>query len=181
MSERLSTAEASQLTNIPEPTIKNWLGKLPIPAEKDSAGRWRFGSEALDVLRAIKELREEDRTFETIRRRIGEPEMSGDSSGVGASSSGANDQSSIDERPLAMDERSLAESLAGVITPQLVEALRANNDLAEKYAHAAHRIGRLEAELEAAQAQLAEARQKIVLLEAPKEGAPQRPWWKLWG
>ena len=188
MSERLSTAEASQETGIPEPTIKNWIGRLPIPAEKDSAGRWRFGPEALDVLRAIKELRDEDRTFETIRRRIGEPEMSAELSSANPGSSEDNPRLHHDEPAVSLDERRLADELAGAITPQLVEALKANNDLAEKYARAAHQIGQMEervanlttqlnADRDRHVQELEAARAEIAQLKAPA----LRPWWKLWG
>lgn len=182
MSDRLSTAEVAKATGIPEPTIKHWLGKLPIPAEKDSAGRWRFDEEALEVLKAVKDLRDQDRTFETIRRRIGEPELSAESSGLSDRLSPDNLQPTTDERASSVDERMLAESLAGVIAPQLIDALAAQNELAEKYARATYTIGQLEERVSNLTVQLAETKQRLLLLDAPREEvrAP-RPWWKLWG
>lgn len=165
MSERLTAAKAAEALGVHVNTIKNWLGQLPIPVEKDSAGRWRFDDRAFEVLQAIKELRDEDRTFDTIRRRIDSGELS--------------EPQDTTSEATAPHNPSMAETLAAAITPQLVEALSAQTALAEKYAHAAHQIGKLEAENEYLRNQVAELRDKVALLEAPKP-EPQRPWWKLW-
>lgn len=210
MSDRLSTAEASEATGIPQPTIKHWLGQgLPIPAEKDSAGRWRFGADALAVLRAVKQLREQDRTFDTIRRRI-DPELSDSSSSLGGESSTDERPLTIDERELNTDERTLAESLAAAVVPQLVQALEAQNAQAEKYARATYEIGELRATLKATEAERdrlnAElARHRALLEEGDAARRAERdrlagelaearamiatleaqkssrPWWRLWG
>lgn len=74
----------------------------------------------------------------------------------------------------------VGDAVAERVTVQLVEALRRETELAEKYARAAHRVGELEASLRANEAErdrlageLAEARRPAL--------APARPWWKVWG
>lgn len=210
MSDRLSTAEASEATGIPQPTIKHWLGQgLPIPAEKDSAGRWRFGPDALTVLRAVKELREQDRTFDTIRRRI-DPELSDSSSSLGGASSPDERPLTVDERQPNADERTLAESLAAAVVPQLVQALEAQNAQAEKYARATYEIGELRATLKATEAErdrlsgelerhralidegntarqaerdrlAGELAEAQAKIAALEASQASRPWWKVWG
>lgn len=189
MSDRLSTAEVSDALGIPQPTIKHWLGQLPIPAEKDGAGRWRFSDDALEVLKTVKALRDEDRTFNTIRRVIGEPATSASQSAMSDERQADEPQLSPDERPSAVDERALAETVSATVMPRMLEALAAQNEIAEKYARAAHQIGTLEATIKAIEADrdrvtaerdhaLRERDDARALLAAPKE--PVRPWWKLW-
>ena len=164
MGEVMTAAKVAEALGVHVNTIKNWLGQLPIPVEKDSAGRWRFDERAFEVLQTIKGLRDEDRTFDTIRRRIDSGELSGPQDTASEATAPPNP--------------SMAETLAAAITPQLVEALSAQTALAEKYAHAAHQIGKLEAENEYLRGQVAELRDKVAMLEAPKT-EPQRPWWRL--
>lgn len=181
MSERLSTAEAAQALGVHVNTVKHWIGQVQIPAEKDNAGRWRFSPEALEVLQAIKELRGQDRSFETIRRRIDKRPLGDRQAGEQPELS---DRLAGDKQPPSLDPHALAETLTTAITPQIVDALASQTSLAEKYAKAAHQIGRLEAEVEYLKTRLGEAREengqladKVRLLEAPKS---QRPWWRLW-
>jgi DNA-binding transcriptional MerR regulator len=150
----LSTKEAAERIGVNPNTLKSWIKTLPINPERDGAGNYRFNERALEVLEAIKGLRLDKRTNETIRRYIttDHPEVT--------------QQSPLDEQRITQ-----------VITDSITQAIAIQTDLSEKYARAAHRIGELEATLREREAPLAEAREKILLLEAPKV----RPWWKLWG
>ena len=229
----LSTKEAAAELGVPLGTMKRWVDELPIPLERDAAGARRFGPEALEVLRAIHKLRQDERHFDSIRVILGPiqgearpgPGLPLDRSGSelargrdrdpGPGQPGGEEAAAIsgsiparaDEAPgpgqpgagsdldraqpgPALEEvaASVGEAIAARMTDEIVQVLRRETDLAEKYARAAHRIGDLEAtvrardeRLEAMGAELAEARQRIMLLEAPKDAPMPRPWWKFWG
>jgi DNA-binding transcriptional MerR regulator len=180
MSERITAAEAADALGVHHNTIKHWIAHLPIPAEKDSAGRWRFGPEAVEVLKAIKELRDQDRSFDTIRVRI-------DKQAPGSSQEPAevptNNHQEPANQPPTVDGRDLAAIVGASLVPQVVEALQANNELAEKYARATYEIGKLTSDNEHLRQALASAQERIALLEAPKPEpeppapAPRRGWW----
>lgn len=218
----LSTKEAAAELGVPLGTLKRWVDELPIPVDRDGAGARRFGAEALEVLRAVHKLRQEERHFESIRVILGPiqpagqpgpaPELdreppAGQLADEDAAAAAGSElaRAGIDPSPSqpgpgpdldraqpgpALEEvaASVGEAIAARMTHELVEVLRRETDLAEKYARAAHRIGELEAtvrsrdeRLELLAAELQEARQRIALLEAPKEVAPAtRPWWKIW-
>ena len=161
----LTTTEAAKQLGVPPTTLKTWLTSLPIPASTDSRGRRRIDQEALEVLEMVKSLRDEDCGYQTIRRRI-EPQTDTSSSVTDGSPTTDNSEPAPSS---SMDTTALVA--------QVIEAIRSENDLAEKYARAAHRMGELEATLRERERELAEAREKIALLEAPK---PTRPWWRPW-
>lgn len=197
MAERLTTAATAEAIGVPITTLKGWLSQVDVPTERDSAGRRRFSPEALEVLEVVKELRGSGRTFETIRRRVPsivQPLDDGretDQTDTGPTSDEpqADGQRLIDGRET--DDRRMPDmhELAALVAASVVGAVKAENDLAEKYARAAHRIGELEATTRGLEldrdrlaGELAEAKaerdQARALLAAP---APARPWWKVWG
>jgi hypothetical protein len=51
-------------------TLKNWAVRLPVPSSLGADGTRQFPPEALEVLEAVKNLRNEQRSYETIRRAI---------------------------------------------------------------------------------------------------------------
>ena len=161
----LTTTEAAKQLGVPPTTLKTWLTNLPIPASTDSRGRRRLDQEALEVLEMVKSLRDEDCGYQTIRRRI-EPTTDANPS--------VTDSEPAADGPESASSPSLDTS---ALVAQVIEAIRSENDLAEKYARVAHRVGELEATLRERERELVEAREKIALLEAPK---PTRPWWRLW-
>lgn len=185
MTERLTTAAAAEAIGVPITTLKGWLSQVPVPTERDTAGRRRFPPEALEVLEVVKELRDAGRTFETIRRRVpsvdhpapDERETKESETGPMNAERQANDRRAADVR-----------ELAGLVAAAVADVVKAENELAEKYARATYEIGELrattrglEAERDRLAGELAEVKadrdQARALLAAP---AP-RPWWKVWG
>lgn len=161
----LTTSEAAKRLGIPQSTIKTWLNNLPIPSALDSRGRRRFDDGSLEILAAIKELRGKDKGYETIRRHI-RPEPDRGSAGTNPSS--------------PMGELETSWGSPDDIRAIVVEAMKSENGLAEKYARATYSIGQLEERVATLNSQLEEAREKIKLLEAPKaEPEVKRPWWKI--
>lgn len=172
----LTTKEAAERLGIPVTTLKTWLSQLPIPQDMDSRGRRRLTDDAIAVLETVKHLRDEDRGYQTIRRLI-RPETDGGSSETGQGPT--SDEYETDVGPSPVSTAAIVEAVTAAIATQ--------TDLAEKYARAAHQIGNLEAKVQAKDEriaqladELAEARQRIALLEAPKETPAPRPWWKWW-
>ena len=171
MSERLSTAEASKALGVPAPTIKHWLGQLPIPAEKDGAGRWRYSEEALKVLETVKELRGQNRTFETIRRRIDiDP------------SSPASAHSTTDELALSANEPELSSELSADDLHQALDMLSAeiakNQALQVQVSELNATCAMFQERSEQLRAVVDSLQGEIKLLKAAPER--DRPWWKRW-
>ena len=161
MSKRLSTTEASKELGVPVPTIKHWLGQLPIPAEKDGAGRWRYPEEALKVLKIVKDLRGQNRTFETIRRRIDIP------------SSPATIQSTTPKLSAELSADGLHQVL-DMLSAEISknQALQAQvSELSATCAMFQERSEQLRAVVDSLQGE-------IKLLKAAPER--DRPWWKRW-
>lgn len=69
MSE-LSSQEVAERIGVSMSTLKNWAVRLPVPSTLGPDGTRRFPEEALAVLEAVKHLRDEERSYETIRRTI---------------------------------------------------------------------------------------------------------------
>lgn len=201
----LSTKEAAAELGVPLGTLKRWVSELPIPLEHDGAGARRYGDEAIEVLRRVHELRLGDRHFESIRvilspgqpgdgidpgpipeaiQPAGQPAAATDDAVAGPALDRAEPGPALSDVATAV-----GEAIAERMSREIGEVLRRENDLAEKYARAAHRIGELEAttrSLEAERERLAgevaelkvERGQARAFLAAPPE--PKRPWWKVW-
>lgn len=175
MSGTTTTEAASQL-GVPKSTLHTWLQQLPIPHDTDSRGRKSFDADALAVLEAVKSLRGEDCGYQTIRRKLeGVNDNERDSAGhvPEARETERDAYETVSRVPAQIDTVAIVEAVTAGLVPQLAATVAANNELAEKYARAAHTIGTLEERVASLTAQLGEAR---TLLAAP---AP-RPWWKLW-
>lgn len=74
----LSSTEAAEALGVSPSTVKNWAVRLPVPSWVDRDGTRRFPPEALDVLETVKRMREDERSYATIRRVI-EPVLPYDS------------------------------------------------------------------------------------------------------
>jgi hypothetical protein len=171
MLDTLTANEAAERLGVSVTTIKNWLNQLPGEKEHDSRGRVRINIHTMNVLETVKALRDEDCGYETIRRRIGPV---------------PDDQKSPDSEHQADDnqptfDRKLVDT--SIIVEAVTTAIANQTELAERYARATYEIGELRATTKALEAdrdrvlaELAEAKTKIMLLEAPTA----RPWWKLW-
>lgn len=175
----LSTKEVAERIGVSPSTVKNWAARLPIPHHKDSQGNLRYpADEALPILETIKGLREEQRGYETIRRVIvlePGPSQADDTPETGPSQASARPEAS----PLE------TAAIVEAVTASVVQAIQGQTEQGEKYARATYRVGELEATVKALEAErerlageLADARQQIALLAAPK---PARPWWRPWG
>ena len=149
----------------------------------------------------VKQLRDEDAGFATIRRKIGH-----DTVGHGDSPSTHGGATVVDDEPTAEAPSGHGAGTAAAfdtsaLIAQVVDAIGGQTELAEKYARAAHTIGQLEERVANMSSQLAEARGLLIageserqaerdrlvgelaaaraLLAVPKPMA--RPWWKVWG
>lgn len=170
----LTTGEAAKHLQIPQSTLKMWLSELPIQTTTDSRGRRRLNDDALAVLETVKDLRTHDFGLQTIRRRIvsgGGSVQLGDSQELGNELKNPHGDTGSSQ---PADNQEL-EGSSNALIAQVVAAIRSENEMSEKYARAAHQIGKLESENDFLRVQLAEAQKRIELLEAPKP----RPWW-LW-
>jgi DNA-binding transcriptional MerR regulator len=188
---KLSTQDVSDRLAIPVSTVKNWADKLGI-GDKNSSGKWLFDDRDIATLELVRSLRSEDCGFDTIQRQI---------------SPSADNQRQAEpgdaERPLADQSAAMdLETLTAQVTAAVQATLKADNELAEKYAHAAHRIGTLEeqvralqereqrllaageakdTDVEALKARLAETEQARIRVEAERDtlqAQAARPWWR---
>jgi DNA-binding transcriptional MerR regulator len=159
MTHTMSSTEAAEHLGVPPSTIKNWAVRLPVPSWVDAEGTRRFPADALAVLETVKRMREDERSYATIRRTI-EP--------AGTAPLGAEGEPA---RPAPPPER-VAETMA-VVRP-LWNALQC------EHATAARRIARLEAKIDdlradrvALEAEVQALRRRLDALEGPI-----RPWWR---
>lgn len=162
---RLSTKEAAETVGVSPNTLKSWLKDLPIAPERDGAGNFRFDDRAIDVLTAVKNLRGDGRSYETIRRVISpadqlevtqEPPMD-DRQHTQTSPEGETN-SPGDHPPITQASPLDETRITRVITEAVATAIATQNDMAEKYGRAAHQIGLLEERVAQLTAQLGETR-----------------------
>jgi DNA-binding transcriptional MerR regulator len=158
MTKTMSAPDLAAKLGVSITTIKTWSERVGI-GRKNSSGVWVYSENDLQILETVQALRGEDKGFETITRRLQKEAPEAESSPPGGNFP--------PPAPSLENFRSM-----------IVETLRTDNDLAEKYARAAHQIGRLEAENEGLQRQLEESRTRMALIEEPS--TLHRPWWKFW-
>ncbi len=155
MTVALSSNEAAERLGVSPSTIKNWAVRLPVPSWVDSEGTRRFPDEALAILETVKEMRDAERSYTTIRRAI-EP-------------TAPLSQPSQPGRPSTASPERVAEVM-GVVRPMW-------NALQCEHATTSRRIARLEAKVD-------ELRADRVALTAELEalrkfvGRPAGPWWR---
>lgn len=170
MSDRLTTTEAADALGVHESTVKNWCGVLPIPADKDNRGRWRFDERALNVMRTIKSLRDDGRSNESIRVIIA-PETPSELEATAspapserqaeAPQPGGNSTSTV-------DVDLMANALASALVPQVAALIKENNQLAENFGRIALELGELRARLAATQAENQRLAERVTEM-APSE------------
>jgi hypothetical protein len=164
----MNQAQAARYLGVPQGTIGNWLGGTRQPN--------KAVSRLLDVLSTIEVAAPAIHdTLLPIREPLA---TSGADQGEQQDGDGPSPDESLDST--ATDS---GEDLADAPVPRHIEALTAQNDLGERYAKAMYQIGKLEADnanlraqIERGNQDLAEAKQRITVLEA---STPARPWWKL--
>lgn len=66
----LDLQSAAAMVGVSPSTLRNWSSRLPLPTTDGPEGDRRYPPEALEVLEAVKHLRADDRSYDTIRRVI---------------------------------------------------------------------------------------------------------------
>ncbi|MDB5096286.1 MAG: hypothetical protein JWM80_707 [Cyanobacteria bacterium RYN_339] len=130
---RLSTSEAAAAVGASPNTVKSWMRDLGLAPPRDEAGRHRWDSNALAALGAVKDLRDQGRSYDSIRVVIGQ----------------------VAEAPRpAPEEDRLAWAIAEAVGQVVAGLMRAETDLAEKYARATYEVGELRATVRALEREL---------------------------
>lgn len=199
--EKITTADVLERLGMQgeKSKLRFWVQAAGIEVPKDHTGAWRWTPALVQQVEIIKTLREVDnRSMDTVRRFIGIkqdfleeskklPPLPGEPVAQHEGSAGA---AGTDLAPLVaaiekliaagadkpVDGAEIAEAISENLAPQVVLAIREQTELAEKYARAAHQIGKLEAENAALMRQLEERDQKLLVAAV----AAGKPWWKFW-
>lgn len=169
MTDRQTFQEVSGRLGVSVSTLKAWTGRLSLGNERGANGKRFLSLEEIAVLEAAKMLRDEGSGLNTITRKL-----TPDSHLVDA-------DEQVTASRLSDDSHLTTKTTFDIeaVAVRLVEAMKNENDLAEKYARAAHRIGELEATLKAVEAdreRITSERDKALQLAAPQV----KPWWKIW-
>lgn len=195
MSSELTSKEVADRIGVSMSTLKNWAVRLPVPSVLGPDGTRRFPEEALAVLEAVKQLREDERSYATIRRAItvAEVEELAEAQDV-VEVTPEPIQEPVAEvpalevtvtlappEPQAPPEPSANEAAMALVT-QVLQLVREESAMAEAYATARQRVGELESQVQLLnedrqrlQAELADARRLIGQREVPWT---RRPWYK---
>lgn len=188
----MTVRDVADRLGVSHTTIKKWVEALfPGEPDRDSHGRWRLTPDHVRVLETVKALRAEDKGINTITRIIRPVNFTE----ISVETQSQPDRTATEVHPQGPDLREL-------IRAEVSSAIQSNNDLAEKYAHAAHRIGELEAEvrhlttqaeqatsllsdrqtaLQQVQERAARAESEVQALRlqlAAMETQAARPWWR---
>lgn len=195
----LSTKDVAVELGVPLGTVKRWVDEAGVPVAKDSAGARRFGPEGVEALRRVQELLGEGRHMKSIRVILapaGGPESSPIPVRVQPELPTGLDRAEPESPNLTIqfepepgpvparaqpDLEEVAAAVGRQVTEHLVDVLRRETALAEKYARATHLVGQLEATVAARDADL--ARITSELAEARKLLTPPPvpcPWWRRW-
>lgn len=157
---RLTTAEISDKLGLSQSTIKAYQKLYSIPRQIVK-GKALYPENSIEIFKAVSSLAESGAGLNTIRKRIGS-----------------------DAPQTIPDEAKPVPDMSQLI-PAITEAVQAtverSNDLAEKYARAAHQIGQHEERERQYIATIDELREQVRLLQAPKpeEAKEEKPltWW----
>lgn len=133
--------ELSDSLGVSTDTIDRWVEKFNFEIKKDSRGRKQYTEEVYKMLLAVKSLREQDNGLDTISRKLG---IDGAEPG----------QKIIEENAEVVHEQ--GTNIAQVIQDSqnyVITALKAElesiTELTRAYGAMSHRVGSLEAQLEA--------------------------------
>lgn len=198
--------------------LEDLISTLGLEVERGRGGKWVIPAHLVETLREVDRLAQEGAGPATMRRVLGitmvpEPPapvafiVEEAEEGDDAPAPTAATAPAVEAEPVATTEPD-ADGLPTLVAAAVTGALKTENELGEKYARAAHRIGELEAtaraleaerdrlagelagvraEATAAQAQLADLRTELVAarherdhLRALRTAPPPRPWWKFW-
>lgn len=146
----LTCDQVAQCLGVKPSQIKNWAVRLPVPSWVEADGTRFFPADALGVLETIKQMREEEHSYATIRRFI-EPLLPSPRSGVEAQ-----------RASVAMSDERVTEVMS-VVRPLW-------NALQVEHAEAARRLARLEQEVIMLRAERAAMQSQLAAL-APLKSA----------
>jgi DNA-binding transcriptional MerR regulator len=180
----LSSNEAAEAVGVSPSTVKNWAVRLPVPSWVDRDGTRRFPPEAIDVLAVVKRMREDERSYATIRRVI-EPAIPFDSAALVLAlpetpapeaparlgtvrATGPLDPAAL-EVPPGPTGRLASADVMTVVRPLW-------NALQSEQAAAARRIARLEDAVARLQDEAEALRGEVVLLRQRANRPPRRSW-----
>ena len=174
----LSSTEAAEHLGVSPSTVKNWAVRLPVPSWVDRDGTRRFPPEALDVLELVKQMREDERSYATIRRVI-EPAVPYDSAREAlalpeppARAGGPRATAPLD--PEVLDAAPALQRSGEVMT--VVRPLW--NALQSEQAAAARRIARLEEVVARLQDESEGLRAEVGLLRAREARPARKSFWR---
>lgn len=146
----LTCDQVAQCLGIKSSQIKNWAVRLPVPSWVEADGTRFFPADALGVLETIKQMREEEHSYATIRRFI-EPLLPAPST----------QPLPAQTRVVMSDER--VTEVMSVVRPLW-------NSLQVEHAEAARRLARLEQEVTMLRAERAAMQAQLAAL-APYRSA----------
>ena len=147
----LTCDQVAQCLGIKPSQIKNWAVRLPVPSWVEADGTRFFPADALGVLETIKQMREEEHSYATIRRFI-EPLLPAEA--PQAVAAGAR---------VAMSDERVTEVMS-VVRPLW-------NALQLEHAEAARRLARLEQEVTMLRAERAAMQSQLAALAPFKSAA----------
>ena len=140
-----TTRDLAERLGVSVSTIKNWSSRFPIEKHFDSQGNRRYSDKDLRLFEIIKGLRDEDRGYGTITRRLNtELALSRDLDNLG---------DPVPSLSHALDFQPLIQ--------EVTEAIQEQNDFAIKLSEANRTIGQLEAKLLLREQQVEEMRVQI--------------------
>lgn len=178
--EGYSPAKIAQKIGVGVTTIKTWSKELNVLPQKNSSGRNFFSDDHIQIFQAIKELRDENKGFETIKRMIKIPEpLDSEIDSLPEQEIQLVESPSI---PTPIEYNPLSLEL---IKQEIRKVLNEEAELAERYAKATYTIGKLEERIKHQEGQLkrlpsvqeVQDQHKIKQLDKTEE-LSTRPWWK---
>jgi hypothetical protein len=152
--------EAAEALGVSLNTVKSWFKVTGQPEVKDSRGRWRIDADTMARLHVVKNLRDSDNGYETIRRKL-EPLIAAPDEALPVDCQPAETSQAPITPPAAFDPLELAQA----ITASVHEGVRRDNQVAIALSQATHRMGGLERDVLHLQADLAERDATIRELE----------------
>jgi len=159
MKEYSSDMIASQI-GVPQQAVESWAEEFRIPFQQRGVSR-NFEQEAFDVLKTIKNLKDCNRGFDTIRQKI---EVTHPAVWDGPPASGLPSAQALEKLIGETVERCLDQKWE-----QLMGQIGNLNDLAEKFAQASYTIGQMTEQARALEEINSRLRAQLKILPSPDE------------
>lgn len=140
-----TTRDIAERLSVSVSTIKNWSSRFPIEKRFDSQGNRRYSEKDLRLFEIIKSLRDEDRGYGTITRRL--------NTELSLSRSLDNLGDPVPSLGHALDFQPLIR--------EVTEAIQEQNEMGGKLAEAHRTIGQLESRVLLREQQVEELKQQI--------------------